>query len=105
MFKILFFSLFLSSMAFAEEGVLELKIKDHHYSPDLLEVKANERFKVRVTNEDATSEEFESKSMIIEKFLGPKRSMTITLGPLKPGTYDFFGDFHPQTAKGRITAK
>lgn len=89
----------------AGEGVLELKIKNHKYTPELLEVKAGERFKIRVTNEDPSSEEFESRSMIIEKFIGPKRSIVITLGPLKPGEYDFFGDFHPGTAKGKIVAK
>lgn len=91
--------------AFANDGVLELRIKDHKYTPDVLEVKAGERFKLRVYNDDPTSEEFESKSMIIEKFIGPKRSILITLGPLKPGEYDFFGCFHPQTAKGKIIAK
>jgi hypothetical protein len=25
--------------------------------------------------------------------------------PLKPGTYPFFGEFHPHTAQGRIIAK
>lgn len=91
----------------AEEGesILELHIKDHVYTPNVLEVKAGERFKIRVFNDDPTSEEFESKAMIIEKFIGPKRSIVITLGPLKPGTYDFFGCFHPQTAKGQIIAK
>jgi len=94
-----------ATAAHADDGVLELRIKDHKYSPEKLEVKAGERFKIRVFNDDATSEEFESKSMIIEKFIGPKRSILITLGPLKPGEYDFFGCFHPQTAKGKIFAK
>jgi len=84
---------------------LELRIKNHRYSPEILEVKAGERFKIRVYNDDPTSEEFESKSMIIEKFIGPQRSILITLGPLKPGTYDFFGCFHPQTAKGKVLVK
>lgn len=96
---------FLSATAFAATEVQELRIKGHKYYPDYLEVKAGERFKIKVTNEDPTSEEFESKSMIIEKFIGPQRSITITLGPLKPGSYDFFGCFHPQTANGKIVAK
>lgn len=94
-----------ASIAYAEDGVLELRIRNHQYTPELLEVKAGERFKIRVHNDDPTSEEFESKSMIIEKFIGPKRSILITLGPLKPGTYDFFGCFHPKTAKGQIIAR
>lgn len=91
--------------SWADDKIPELVIKDHKYFPETLEVKANERFKVKVTNMDSTSEEFESRSLIIEKFIGPKRSIVVTLGPLKPGTYDFFGCFHPQTAKGKIIAK
>ena len=97
-------ALIFATPTFAAE-TLELRIKDHRYYPDRLEVKAGERFKIKVTNEDATSEEFESKSMIIEKFIGPGRTITVTLGPLKPGTYDFFGCFHPTTAKGQLIAK
>jgi hypothetical protein len=26
------------------------------------------------------------------------------IGPLKPGTYTFMGEFHPQTAQGRANA-
>ena len=96
----------LEKIAAAQEApVLELRIKDHKYFPENLKVKANERFKIKVTNEDATSEEFESKTMIIEKFIGPQRSITVVLGPLKPGSYDFFGCFHKATAKGQIVAE
>ncbi len=91
--------------ALAEDGIIELRVKDHRWEPELIEVKAGERFKLRITNEDPTSEEFESKTMVIEKFIGPKRTLVITLGPLKPGSYDFFGCFHPATAKGQIIAK
>ncbi len=106
-----FFLIILTALAMnsaplrAEPEALELRIKGHRYYPELLEVKAGERFKIRITNEDPSSEEFESKSLIIEKFIGPKRTITVTLGPLKPGSYDFFGCFHPQTAKGQIVAK
>lgn len=96
---------FIAQSGFAEDDLIEIHIKNHAFVPDKILVKANERFKIKVTNEDSTSEEFESKTMIVEKFLAPKRSITITLGPLKPGNYEFFGDFHPQSAKGTLTAK
>ena len=89
----------------AEDAVIEISIKDHKFSNEKITVKANQPFKIRVRNEDPTSEEFESKSMIIEKFLGPKRTLTLNLGPLKPGTYEFFGDFHQDTAKGIVIAE
>jgi hypothetical protein len=87
------------------DGIQVLTIKNHRYSPEKLEVKAGQRFKLKIINEDATSEEFESKSMIIEKFIAPKKSITVNLGPLKPGEYEFFGCFHPDTAKGVLSAK
>lgn len=83
----------------------ELKIKNHKFDIEKIEVPAGKKFKIKVINEDSTSEEFESNSMIVEKFLGPKRSLTVTLGPLKPGTYEYFGEFHMKTAKGIVIAK
>jgi plastocyanin len=82
-----------------------LRIKNHKFNIEKIEVPAGKKFKIKVINEDSTSEEFESNSMIVEKFLGPKRSLTVTLGPLKPGTYEYFGEFHMKTAKGIVIAK
>ena len=33
------------------------------------------------------------------------QTVTIFLGPLEPGEYHFFGDFHQDTAKGVLVAK
>lgn len=90
--------------AFATQDIPELIIQNNRYSPETLTVEAGKRFKIKISNKDATSEEFESKSMIIEKFIAPGKSITLTLGPLKPGEYDFFGCFHRNTAKGKILA-
>ncbi len=103
--KLVLLGLLFSTSLFAEDKIIELRIKDHKFNIEKLEVKANEKFKIKVFNDDASSEEFESKTMIVEKFIGPKKSLVITLGPLKPGTYEYFGDFHPSTAKGVLTAK
>lgn len=88
-----------------EMPYFELRIKNHKFNIEKIEVPAGKKFKIKVINEDPTSEEFESNSMIVEKFLGPKRSLTVTLGPLKPGTYEYFGEFHMKTAKGIVIAK
>jgi Cupredoxin-like domain len=29
----------------------------------------------------------------------------VFIGPLSPGTFEFFGDFNPKTARGRIVVK
>ena len=31
--------------------------------------------------------------------------ITVYIGPLRPGRYEFFGDFHPDTARGHIVVK
>ena len=80
----------------------ELTIKDHAYHPSELKVPANTKFKIRVTNEDATPEEFESTDFNRETVVLPHRSVLVFIGPLRAGKYGFFGDFHRDTAQGRL---
>jgi plastocyanin len=82
-----------------------LTIKDHRFNPAELEVAAGQKFKLVIRNEDSTPEEFESKSLNREKIVAGKSQITLTIGPLDPGTYDFFGEFHEESARGRIIAK
>ncbi len=104
--KYFLLALIFSTNVMAEDmPYFELRIKNHKFNIEKIEVPAGKKFKIKVINEDPTSEEFESNSMIVEKFLGPKRSLTVTLGPLKPGTYEYFGEFHMKTAKGIVIAK
>jgi len=35
----------------------------------------------------------------------PKGKITLFVGPLEPGRYPFFGEFHKETAKGVLIAK
>ena len=79
-----------------------LVIAHHVYQPAELKVPANTKFKILVTNQDATPEEFESTDFNRESVVLPNRSITVFVGPLHAGTYGFFGDFHPDTAKGRL---
>lgn len=79
-----------------------LVIKDHVYHPNALKVPAKTKFKIRVTNEDETPEEFESTDFNRETVVLPHRSIVVFVGPLHAGTYGFFGDFHRDTAQGRL---
>ena len=79
-----------------------LLIKNHLYEPSELKVPAGTKIKIRVTNEDATPEEFESTDFSRESVVLPKHSIVVFVGPLKAGTYGFFGDFHRDTAQGRL---
>ncbi|MBI1425360.1 MAG: cupredoxin domain-containing protein [Gammaproteobacteria bacterium] len=82
-----------------------LTIKDGRFIPETVEVKAGERFKIVVHNEGPGPEEFESKELRKETVLAEGVTRSVVFAPLKPGTYSFFGEFHPDTAKGQIVAK
>lgn len=98
------------SLMFAQAGAamageppeFTLVIKNHTYSPSELKVPADIKFKIRVSNEDSTPEEFESTDFNRESVVLPNRSIVVYVGPLHAGTYGFFGDFHRDTAHGRL---
>jgi len=84
---------------------IPLTIENNRFSPDEVKVKAGAPFVLVVTNKDKTPEEFESKELRIEKVVPPGKTLRINVRALKPGTYPFIGDYHQQTAKGRIVAE
>ena len=84
---------------------IPLTIENNRFSPDEVKVKAGAPFVLVVTNKDKTPEEFESKELRIEKVVPPGKTLRINVRALKPRTYPFIGDYHQQTAKGRIVAE
>ena len=92
------------SSAVPAAETVSLTIKDHRFSPDRVSVPAGERFRIEVSNRDDSPEEFESADLKVEKIVAPGGKIAVMAGPLKPGTYKFFGDYHPDTAVGFITA-
>ena len=92
--------------ALAEELLtVKLIARDGRFYPDTIEVPAGRRFKLVITNEGPGPEEFESVELKKEKVLAAGATSFLVFAPLKPGAYLFFGEFHPDTAKGRIVAK
>jgi hypothetical protein len=89
----------------ADMPVYNLITKDGHFTPDTFEVPAGIKFKIVMKNDGSGPEEFESSDLHREKVATPGQSVDILLGPLKAGTYGFYGEFHPETAKGKIVAK
>jgi len=87
----------------ADKPVFQLVIKDHKFEPDTIEVPAGQKFDLVVQNQDPTPEEFESHALHREKVIHGGKRLTIPLGPLKPGSYPFIGEFHD--VKGTIIAK
>ncbi len=90
--------------AVAADGYM-LSIKDHQFEPTEIEIPAGQKVTLTVKNLDPTPEEFESIDMRREKVVAGGQEITVFVGPLRPGRYEFFGDFNPTTARGHIVAK
>jgi hypothetical protein len=82
-----------------------LVFHNHRFEPARITVPANIKFKLLVKNTDDTADEFESVDLNREKLVAPGQTITVFLGPLDPGEYKFFGDFHQDTAQGIMVAK
>lgn len=80
----------------------ELEIRNHLFWPSELVIPAHTKVKLLVTNSDPTPEEFESYQLNREKVIMGGRRAVIFIGPLAPGEYPFFGEFHPKTAQGKV---
>ena len=84
---------------------VEVVIRNHMFEPSEIDVPAGRKIKLIVRNTDDTIEEFESFDLKRERIVPPSSSINIILAPLALGRYEFFGDFHPETARGFINAK
>ncbi len=91
--------------AVAADFEINIVIKDHRFEPSEIEAPANTPLRIKVRNQDRTPEEFESLGLRVEKIIPAGRELTVTVNPLRPGRYKFFGEFNPDTAVGYITVK
>jgi hypothetical protein len=92
-------------IAWADDPIVNLTIRDHRFEPSELTVPAHVKVKLIVRNADSTPEEFESIELRREKVVPGGQEIIVYVGPLQPGTYEFFGDFHPQSARGHLIVK
>jgi len=82
-----------------------IEIRGHLFLPSEIVVPANTRVRLLVYNRDPSPEEFESYELNREKVIMGGRKAVIFIGPLLPGEYPFFGEFHPETAQGKVIVK
>ena len=102
------FGLFLTStatIAADDMPTILLVMKDGRLFPETLEVPANTKFRLEIRNEGPGATEFESLELRKETVLAPGVTRKLVFAPMKPGSYKFFDEFHPDTAQGRIVAK
>lgn len=93
------------SVIAASEPEFQLVIENHRFVPETLTVPAAQKIKLIIHNKDATPEEFESHDLRREKIVPAQGQVILWVGPLKPGSYHFFGEFNPKTATGTMIVK
>lgn len=96
----------LPRMSAAEElRSFEVVARDGRIAPERLEVPAGRRVKLALKNEGKGPIEFENLDLRVEKVLAPGASSFVVLPSLKPGSYRFVDEFHPDTGTLLIIAK
>lgn len=65
---------------------------------------AGVKVKLLVKNEQTATAEFESTSLHREKIVNAGGEITVFVGPLDPGSYEFFDDFNNST-RGHLIVK
>jgi plastocyanin len=87
------------------QAEIVLIVENNRFQPEEVKVKAGAPFVLVITNRDKAPEEFESHDLRIEKVIPAGKTVRVKVPALKPGTYRFVGEYHEQTAKGRIVAE
>ena len=90
--------------ALADDPVVTITLKDHQFVPSEVPVPAGVKVQLQVKNEQQVTAEFESNSLHREKIVTAGGQITVPVGPLDPGSYEFFDDFHNDT-RGHLIAK
>ncbi|GFD67448.1 cupredoxin domain-containing protein [Alteromonas sp. KUL106] len=98
-----FFACYMPSAWALPEVVVE--IKSHLFYPQEVIVPEGQKIKLTFINFDNTPEEIDSFSLNREKVIFANSKGTIFIGPLAPGEYPFFGEFHPNSAIGKVVVK
>ncbi len=96
----------LTNLAYAEANEdYVITLKDQKFSPAELIIPANKKVKVTVKNLNKAAAEFESHALNREKIIAANGTAYIFIGPLKPGKYEYFDEFHSDLSRGTIVVK
>ena len=99
----IFIFLFLSISIQAESNpTIFIKLKNHHFSPNLVNIPKVKKVVIMIENEDTTPEELECASLKIEKVINAHSSGKIILQNLEHGRYSFVGEYHEKEARGQF---
>jgi hypothetical protein len=90
--------------AFAADPLPVLAIHDNQFEPKQLSVPAGVKVKLVIRNLDGLPAEFESYDLSREVVVPGHGEVAIFIGPLDPGSYQFFNDFNHEM-HGTIVVK
>jgi Cupredoxin-like domain len=90
--------------ALAADPQIALSIRDHQFVPSDVPMPADVKVELVIKNEQTTTAEFESTSLHREKIIPAGGQISVFVGPLSAGTYEFFDDFNRAT-RGRLIVK
>lgn len=88
--------------AYAEDYIITLQ--DNRFLPKELTIPAGQKVKITVKNMSTAPAEFESSALNREKVISANSEAIIFIGPLSPGSYSYFNEFHNETT-GTIIVK
>lgn len=100
----LFFVVTMPGTVMAAAPIQAIAIHKEGFVPAQLELPPGVKVKLTITNEGDLPAEFESFDLSREIIVPVHRSVTIFVGPLRAGRYEFFNDFNP-AMRGNITVK
>jgi len=103
--KQLFMLLSLSSPVLAADPEFAIQLRQHRFTPMEIRVPAGVKVKLVIDNQDGSAEEFDSFALNREKIIFPNSKGIVFIGPLKPGRYEFIGEFNRSTASGVVIAE
>lgn len=83
--------------AFAEEPTIAITLRDHQFVPAEVPIPSGVKVQLMIRNEQAIPAEFESTSLHREKIVAAGGGVSVFVGPLDPGRYEFFDDFNQAT--------
>ena len=92
------------SVQAADPAPVSITIRDRQFVPAEITVPAGAKVELQIRNEQTTAAEFESHQMRREKVIPPGGTVSLYIGPLNPGRYEFFDDFNPKN-RGVVVVK
>jgi hypothetical protein len=95
----------LARAALGAEAEFAITLHNHKFEPSEISVPAGVRVKLVIDNQDSSAEEFDSFALNREKIIFPNAKGIVFVGPLKPGRYEFIGEFNRESAHGVLIAQ